>query len=46
MGKKLVDFLKELKQYGIKHDIPNITERGGRFLNMLVKREQMYAAFL
>lgn len=33
----LINFLKELKQYGIVNDIPNVSERGGRFLNMLVK---------
>lgn len=37
MDKKLFKFLKELKQYGIESNIPNVTERGGRFLNMLVK---------
>lgn len=37
MEKYLIDFLKELKQYGTVNDIPNVTERGGRFLNMLVK---------
>ncbi|MBU0578253.1 class I SAM-dependent methyltransferase [Patescibacteria group bacterium] len=34
---KLVKYLKELKEYGIKNDIPNVTETVGRFLNMLVK---------
>ena len=37
MNQELLGFLKELKQYGIENDIPNVTERGGRFLNMLVK---------
>ncbi len=37
MDKKLIDFLKELKLYGIEQNIPNVTERGGQFLNMLVK---------
>ncbi len=37
MNQELLSFLKELKQYGIENDIPNVTERGGRFLNMLVK---------
>lgn len=37
MDKKLLNFLRELKQYGIENNIPNVTECGGRFLNMLVK---------
>lgn len=37
MKKELLKFLRELKQYGIENNIPNVTERGGRFLNMLVK---------
>ena len=37
MEKKLINFLKELKEYGIEHDFPNVTETGGRFLNILVK---------
>jgi predicted O-methyltransferase YrrM len=37
MDKFLIDFLKELKHYGEINDIPNISERGGRFLNLLVK---------
>jgi predicted O-methyltransferase YrrM len=35
--KELLDFLKDLKQYGIENDIPNVSERRGRLLNMLVK---------
>ncbi|MFC1733418.1 O-methyltransferase, partial [candidate division KSB1 bacterium] len=34
---KLLNFLIELKKYGIDNDIPNVTEVGGKFLNMLVK---------
>ena len=37
MDKQLLNFLKELKQYGIEHDFPNVTETGGWFLNMLTK---------
>lgn len=37
MEKELNVFLKELKQFGIENNIPNVSERGGRFLNMLVK---------
>ncbi len=37
MNSELTDFLKGLKQFGIENDIPNVTERGGRFLNMLVQ---------
>lgn len=37
MNQKLFGFLKELKQYGIENDIPNVTEQGGRFLNMLIR---------
>ena len=40
MEKKLLNFLKELKKYGIENDIPNVTEVGGRFLNMLIKMTQ------
>jgi len=37
MDQYLIDFLKELKQFGYSNDIPNVSERGGRFLNLLVK---------
>jgi len=37
MNQELLNFLKELKAYGIENDIPNVTEVGGRFLNILVK---------
>lgn len=30
-------FLKELKQYGLENNIPNISEEVGKFLNFLVK---------
>ena len=36
MDQKLLNFLKELKKYGIENNIPNVTERGGRFLNTLI----------
>lgn len=37
MDHLLIDFLAELKQYGKVNNIPNVTERGGRFLNLLVR---------
>lgn len=37
MDHYLIDFLKDLKQYGIVNNIPNVTERGGRLINLLVK---------
>ena len=37
MDKKLINYLKKLKQYGLNKNIPNISETEGRFLNMLVK---------
>ena len=37
MNKKTLNFLKNLKAYGLQNNIPNITERNGRFLNMLIK---------
>lgn len=37
MNDKLFHFLRALKRYGIKNNIPNVTERGGRFLNVMVK---------
>ena len=40
MNQGLLNFLKELKKYGIDNNIPNVTEVGGRFLNMLIKMTQ------
>jgi predicted O-methyltransferase YrrM len=37
MDQQIINFLRQLKQYGLDHDVPNVTEKGGRFLNMLVK---------
>lgn len=37
MNSQLTQFLKELKQYGLKENIPNITETVGKFLNLLIK---------
>jgi predicted O-methyltransferase YrrM len=37
MRQELVDYLRELKAYGFKHNIPNISEKGGQFLNMLIR---------
>lgn len=37
MNQKIVKYLKELKAYGIKNNIPNVTERVGQLLNMLIK---------
>ena len=36
MRQSLLDYLRKLKAHGIKHDIPNITEKGGWFLNTLI----------
>lgn len=36
MNPKLTQFLKDLKQYGIKENIPNVTETGGKFLNSII----------
>lgn len=37
MNQEIQSYLKELKQYGIENDIPNVTEYVGQFLNMLVR---------
>ncbi len=37
MNQQLTTFLKELKQYGIKENIPNVTETVGKFLNIMIK---------
>lgn len=37
MDHYLIDFLKDLKRYGIVNNIPNVTERGGRLINLLVR---------
>ncbi|MBU0727564.1 class I SAM-dependent methyltransferase [Patescibacteria group bacterium] len=37
MDQKILHYLKELKEYGIKNNIPNVTEAGGEFLNNLIK---------
>lgn len=37
MKQELVKFLKELKAYGVRNNIPNVTEEVGRFLNMLIQ---------
>ncbi|MFH1410438.1 MAG: methyltransferase domain-containing protein, partial [Patescibacteria group bacterium] len=37
MKKDLIKFLKELRAYGVKNNIPNVTEEVGRFLNMLIR---------
>ena len=37
MDKNLLNFLKELKKYGIRKNIPNISEKKGKFLNLLLK---------
>jgi len=36
----IYSFLKELKEYGIKNDIPNVSEDTGRFLNALVRMKR------
>lgn len=37
MQKELKIFLKNLKQYGLEKNIPNISEEVGKFLNFIVK---------
>lgn len=37
MDDKLIKYLRNLKAYGVKNNIPNVTETVGRFLNMLIK---------
>ncbi len=37
MREELKNFLKELKQYGIEKNIPNVSETVGKFLNFIVK---------
>lgn len=37
MDQKIQNYLRQLKEYGIKNDIPNVTEEVGQFLNMLIK---------
>jgi len=37
MDQQIQKYLKELKEHGIKNDIPNVTERVGRFLNMMIR---------
>ncbi len=36
MNKQRQEYLKELKAYGIKNNIPNVSETGGQFLHFLV----------
>lgn len=40
MKKERVEFLKELKAYGIKENIPNVSETNGKFLHFLVRSLQ------
>ena len=37
MKKEILTYLKNLKAYGIKENIPNVTETVGQFLNMMIK---------
>lgn len=37
MQDKLIKYLLELRAYGVKNDIPNITDEVGKFLNMLIQ---------
>jgi len=37
MKESLVNFLQELRDYGVQHRIPNVTERVARFLSMLIQ---------
>lgn len=36
MNKELLKYLKDLRAYGVKNSIPNVTEAVGRLLNMLI----------
>lgn len=38
MKKEIKDFLKELKEFWIKENIPNISELNWKFLNMIIKQ--------
>ena len=40
MNQETIKYLEELKVYGIKNNIPNVTERVGQLLNMLIKMNQ------
>ncbi len=33
-------FLKQLRQYGFEHDIPNVTDEVGQFLNMMIRMKK------
>jgi len=33
-------FLKQLRQYGLEHDIPNVTDEVGQFLNMMIRMKK------
>ncbi len=37
MKKELKDYLKALRAYGLKNNIPNVTDEVGQFLNMLIQ---------
>lgn len=37
MDKTLLNFLRGLREHGIKNDIPNVTDSVARFLNMLIR---------
>jgi predicted O-methyltransferase YrrM len=37
MKEELKTFLKELRAYGVKNNIPNVTEEVGQFLNLLIQ---------
>lgn len=37
MKSELKNFLKELRAYGVKNNIPNVTDEVGQFLNMMIK---------
>ncbi len=40
MDQHISHYLRGLKEYGLKNDIPNVTEEVGRFLNMLITIKQ------
>jgi predicted O-methyltransferase YrrM len=37
LEERIQSYLKNLKEYGIKNDIPNVTEKVGRFLNLMIR---------
>lgn len=40
MKKELIQFLKDLKAYGIKENIPNVSDEVGQFLHIMIKAKE------